>query len=229
MAFLSLIGGIVGAIGSIASANAQANAAEYQAAVARNNKIIADQNATYERQTGQVEEQAVRLKTAETISAAHAIQGASGVESESGSPVQVRKTTAIVGEEDALNTYTNAQRRAYEYVVQGTNFEAQAKLYDYQAGAERMAGFFNAFSSILGGISSVAGKWSGMAFGGSGSVSSGGEVSTPLAGPTYYPPSTPKAPAYYQTPTGGGTISVYSPSGWAQYRPASNVSTAYSP
>jgi hypothetical protein len=227
MAFLGLIGGIISAVGAMQQANAQANAAEYQGQVARNNKIIADQNAVYERQAGQVEEQTVRMKTHETISEAHAIQAASGVETEMGSPVEVRKTTAIVGELDAVNTYLNAQRRAYEYVVQGTNYEAQAGLYDYQAKEERTAGMISALGSIVGGFSSIAGSFGGGGGGGgfsaatgTGIASGGFGLASASAGA-----SVGASAAYVGSPSiwGGSSGPVYTPSWGGSYNPGSNL------
>src|SRR4249920_2756752 len=112
MAFLSIIGGVVGAIGAMQQGAAEAAQAKYQAAVAKNNKIIAEQSAVYTLQAEHVEEGASRIKTGQVIAQAHAEQGASGVETESGSPVKVRQSTAAVGEMDAMTIWNNAQMKA---------------------------------------------------------------------------------------------------------------------
>jgi len=224
MAFLSIISGVIGAVGAMQQASANAASAKYQAQVARNNEVVAKQNAVYERQAGQVEEQTVRMKTHEVISQAHAIQGASGIETESGSPVEVRKTSAMIGELDAVNTYLNAQRKAYEYVVQGTNLEAQATLYDKQAKDAMSAGMISALGSIVGGFASFAGQGGFGSFGGGGvSTAAPG---TGVASPLYSAPGVGSVgqPAYMGTPTlwGASAGPVYTPS-WGTYAPPPNL------
>jgi hypothetical protein len=193
---LGLLGGIISAVGAIQAGQSQKAEADYQAAVARNNKVIADQNAVYEVQAGQVEEQASRMKYGEVLGEEKAQQGASGIQTESGSAPKVRQTTQLMSELDAATIADNAAYRAYGLRTQGTNFESQARLYEFQGKQAETASFFNAAGSIIGGFSSMVGSggMSGMSgmFGGSGAVApkwdafSSDNVVLPTPRPDYY-------------------------------------------
>lgn len=188
MAMLGLIGGVIGAIGAIQQGQAEAAQGKYQAAVAKNNQIISEQSAVYELQAGQVEEQASKMKTGQVIGEAHAAQGASGLETESGSAVKVRGTTGLIGDIDAATIRSNAAERAREYRIQGVNFDAQAGLYEMQAKQAQVASMFSAAGSIVGGLSSAFGSSGGMGMGsmfGSGSVAP--KWNEMAATPTYTP------------------------------------------
>ena len=189
MAMLGLIGGLISAVGSLQAGAAGKAQADYQAAVARNNKVIAEQNAVYEVQAGQVEEQASRMKYGEAIGEEKAQQAASGVLTESGSAPKVRQTTQLMSELDAATIADNAAYRAYGLRTQGQNFESQARLYEFQGQQAQTASFFNAAGSIIGGFSSMVGS-GGMnsMFGGGGAVSPKWDAfssATPLS-PDYY-------------------------------------------
>lgn len=159
---MAFLGAIVSAVGMFAQGAAQAKADKYQAAVAENNKIIAEQNAVYEIQAGTTEEQAQRIKTGQVLGQAEAAQSASGLDAETGSAVKVRRSTATVGELDALTIRDNAARRAYGYRAEGVNFEAQAGLYNMQAKSDMMSGILSGAGALISGFSSVAGKWGDM-------------------------------------------------------------------
>ena len=58
------------------------------------------------------------------------------------------------------NDNYDEMRAAYGYQVQGSNFQAQAGLDSAAAANAGTAGTVNAFGSLLGGASQVAGKWS---------------------------------------------------------------------
>lgn len=159
---MAFLGAIVSAVGMFAQGSAQAAADKYQAQVAENNKIIAEQNAVYELQAGQTEEQAQRIKTSQVLGQAEAVQSASGIDASRGSAVKVRKSTAVIGELDALNIRDNAARRAYGYRAEGVNFAAQAGLYRMQAKSDMMGGILGGLGSLIGGFSSLSGKWGSM-------------------------------------------------------------------
>lgn len=149
MAYLPAIIAVVGAGVSAASS---ISSAHYQAAVARNNQTIAKQNADFARQKGQAEEQAKRQQTAQVQGTARAIAGASGLDPNTDDPLRTTQDVARLGELDALTIRSNASREAYGYESQSRGFGAQA---DMDIGA----GNLDAFSSIMGGASSVSDKW----------------------------------------------------------------------
>ena len=146
-------------IGAYENAQAQSTAANYQAQVARNNQIIANQNAGIAVQQGQQQEETQRIKTGEIIGNELAAQGASGVNANTGSSVDVRSSTAETGELDALTIRYNSQLQARNYQLQGQMSGEQASLYSAQAGWDTQAGYLGMGSSLLGGASSVSNKW----------------------------------------------------------------------
>ncbi len=134
------------------SAYSQYQSAQYNAAVARNNQTIANQNAKIALQQGQQAEQAQRIKTGSMIGAIEAQQAASGVQTNSGSALNVRSSAAETGELDALTIRYNADLQAQNLKYQASQFGAQAALDESQ-------GMWGVASSILGGASSVSDKW----------------------------------------------------------------------
>lgn len=156
----SLLSAGVGAIGSLQQAQATAASQRYQAQVATNNQIIMDQNARYATQAGQAKAQTEDFKTAAVIGQEEAAQGASGIDLTTGSPRAVVEGTRQMGRLSALNIANNAQLQAYGYKSQATSFSAQSRLDTATAGQAQAAGFLGVGTSLLGGASSFADKWS---------------------------------------------------------------------
>ncbi|MGO9413849.1 MAG: hypothetical protein ACLP51_01740, partial [Syntrophobacteraceae bacterium] len=143
---------VVGIAGSAMQGMAQSQAANYNAQVARNNQIIANQQAQTALQVGQTQEESKRIQTGEMVSAIGAQQAASGVNPNEGSALSVKSSAAETGELDALTIRYNASMQARNLQYQGAQYGAQAQLYSSQAG-------WDVANSILGGASSVSGKW----------------------------------------------------------------------
>jgi hypothetical protein len=150
----------VGAIGAMNQASATADSARYQQQVAKNNQTIADQNAAYSRQAGQVAAQQESMKTAAVVGQEVAAQGASGIDPTTGSPADVVRGTRAVGRLNTLNTIQNAELRARGYDIEASNFGATAELKGMEAKNATTAGLYAAGSSLLGGASSFSTKWS---------------------------------------------------------------------
>lgn len=163
MATLALAATVVGAgasaYGAYQQGQAQSEAAQYQAAVARNNQTIANQNAQYAVQEGQAMEQAKREQTAQMIGTQRAQAGALGLDPNSGSALRLQKDTSRLGETDALTIRNNAARASYGYTTQGINFSNQGQLDMMTAKNAAAGGQLGAFSSLIGGASSVSDKW----------------------------------------------------------------------
>jgi hypothetical protein len=126
--------------------------AQYNAAVARNNQTIAKQNAGIALEQGNAAEENQRLKTGAMVANADVQQAASGINPNTGSPLNVRSSAAEMGELDALTIRYNAQMKARDYMQQAGNYGAQASLDQSLAG-------WSVANSILGGASSVSDKW----------------------------------------------------------------------
>lgn len=155
------------AYGVYESGQARKDAANYQVAVARNNQAVSEDYAKLELARGQRMEEAKRMETAQRQGAIRAAVAANGLDVNSGSPLRLQEDTAMLGEYDALTIRSNAERSAYGYRVQGTNYAAQAQLNGMEASNASRAGTLGAWSSIIGGAAGVSGKWSKWQSGGS--------------------------------------------------------------
>lgn len=156
---LKALGAIKGFQGQKYEAKANANAAKYNAAIASNNAIIARQNSELEARKGNAEVEAKQMETRARIGAIKASQGASGVDVNYGSAVDVRSSAAMSGQLSAINIRANAARRAYGYEAEADQYDAQSTLYKAQAVNEKNAGNIKANSTLLGGLAET-----GMAF-----------------------------------------------------------------
>lgn len=153
------VGAGASAIGAIGQSEAASSAANYQAQVARNNQMIADQNAQFALEQGQQQQTAKQQQTAQQISAERAETAASGIDPNNGSAARIQGSTAALGKLDADTIANNAARTAWGYRNQGASFGAEAGLLQSQASSAAAGGALGAFSSIIGGASSVANKW----------------------------------------------------------------------
>lgn len=164
---------IVGAMGQQYSAEAQANMYTYQAGISTLNQQIASRNADYARHTGEIQAQESGMKTAELVGEQKVGQAAGNLDVNRGSAVGVRQSQEAIGAEDQALIRSNAARTAYGYEIEAAKEGAQAGVYGMAATTSRQAGDINMFTTLLGGMSSVASKWtqasqSGMFGGGSG-------------------------------------------------------------
>lgn len=152
-------GAITSAIGSKYSGEAKARMYEYQAGIAKINESIEKQNADYARKSGEVVASEVGAKAKQTMGLIKAGQGASGIDVNSGSAVQVRESQQNKNEFDQAIVRSNAARTAYGYETAAITQQANAGLAGMGAESSRVAGDLGAASSIIGGVGSVASKW----------------------------------------------------------------------
>lgn len=138
----SLLGTLTGAAGARRQASAQAAAAGYNAKIAAQNAALT--GAEGEAKVGQS-----LASTRARIGATLASQGASGIDVNTGSNVDVRESEAKLGALDALTIRSNAAREAYGY-------SAQSQLDTAQAQNAQTAGQISSTASILGGVGSTA-------------------------------------------------------------------------
>jgi hypothetical protein len=155
----SAIGGIVGAVGAMQKGAGEAQMYNYQAGVAQMNQRIAQQNADYARQAGEVEAQQKAMQVRAQVGDIKARQAASGLDISSGSPLAVRTSAEEVGAENVALVRSDAAKKAYGYEVQGLSYGAESTLDQYAASRAKTAGMFEAAGSILGGAGNVSSKW----------------------------------------------------------------------
>lgn len=145
--FLALAGTGVEAIGSIESGL-------YANQVAQNNATIAEQNKAYTLQAGEEAASVQSRKGAAEQGALKTRMGASGVDVNSGSNVDVQVGAREASKLDAETVLNNAELAAYGYTTQAANFRAQ--------GAQDLAsGIWDAAGGLLGSASSLGFKYSG--------------------------------------------------------------------
>lgn len=145
------------AAGAKASAAAQSAAAGYNAQVADQNAQINLQNASLTASEGDVNAATQGQKNRAQIGATLAGQGASGINVNSGSSVNVRASEAAVGQQNVMQIRSDAVRKAYGYQTEAYGDQAQASLDRAAAKNDITAGKINSQADILSGISSVSG------------------------------------------------------------------------
>jgi hypothetical protein len=156
----SLASAGVGALGAIQQSRAQAAASKYNAGVATNNAAVAKQNAAWASQEGRAAAEAQSMKTRAEIGGIKANQGASGVDVNSGSALDVRSSAAETGELNTLSIRSNAARQAYGYQTEEANYQGQAALDRSQASSAKTAGIIGAGTTLLGGIGDASMRYS---------------------------------------------------------------------
>jgi len=169
--------GGLGIIGSLFGGAAKAESYKYQSSMAWYNAAIAKQNEKYSLDVG--EQQAMRQGIAGAAQAGQikAAQGASGIDVNSGSAKQVQESQHLVSQMDLQAIREKAAKTAYDFSVQATNYENQAKGLSKAASNARTEGILGAVSSFVGTAGSVASKWlqgNQLGLWGGGNVASGG-------------------------------------------------------
>ena len=122
---------------------------QYQGGVARNNAVIQEQNATWTKQQGIAEEANQRQKTAQMAGGIQAEMAGHGVDTENGTPLRLQGDVANLGETDAITIRNNAMRKAWGFDVAASGNTAQAA-------QDTTAGNLDAFTSLIGGASSIS-------------------------------------------------------------------------
>ena len=102
------------------------------------------------------------MKTRAAVGQTLAGQGASGVDVNTGSSVDVRAGETKLGMLDALTIRANAARKAYGYNVAATGAEAESGLLTSEAQQAKQAAPISALGSFLGSVSSTAGNFAKM-------------------------------------------------------------------
>lgn len=150
-AFATFAAAGLNAAGQVQQGQANAAAAGYNAKVAAQNAEIQTQNANFAGAKGEQDVAAQSAKTKAAIGETLAAQGASGVDVNTGSSVNIRESEAKLGMLDALTVRSNAAKEAYNYQVGASQETAQAQLLRQQQKADKTGGYLNAFSTVLGG------------------------------------------------------------------------------
>lgn len=154
-----LAGGAMQAVGAVQSGYAKSEAASYRSQVAANNAQLAQDDAVREMQAGNTAAFNRGLKTRAQVASQKASQGASGIDVNTGSAVDVRAGTEMFGMLDALTIKSDAAKRAYARQVEATSYEAQSELDRAEAEQAVTAGWIQGAGTLLSSASSVGGNW----------------------------------------------------------------------
>lgn len=159
----SALSSAVGVYSSIQQGKAQSAQAKYQADIARQNRELAEQQASAERRQGYENMIARRQDTARLIARQRAAAGASGAVVDVGSNLDLQADTAFQGELDAISLYNKGIDAGYNAEIQAMQYGQQADAYEATADQYRSAGYLNATASALGGIADIGSTWAGYA------------------------------------------------------------------
>lgn len=179
----SAASGVGGIFSSLMGGGAKADAYKYQSSMALYNAQIAKQNQKYALDVGEQQAERQGIAGAAQAGQIKAAQGASGVDVNSGSAKDVQSSQHLVSQMDLNTIREKAAKTAYDFSVQATNYENQAKGYNKAASNARTEGVLGAVSSFIGTVGSVSSKWmQGQQLGmwGKGGTSSGSFGPDPL-------------------------------------------------
>ena len=152
----SLASSAISGIGALTQSRASAQAAGYNAKVAAQNAQLQTQNAAFAGSEGEQNVGAEGAATRAKVGATLAAQGASGVDVNTGSSVDVRESEAKLGMLNALTIRSNAAKQAYGYQVGSASEVAQSNLLRSQQQSDTTGGYLSAGADILGGVGSAA-------------------------------------------------------------------------
>lgn len=150
---------IIGGIGAGQTASANAAAYRYKAGLALMNQKINKQNAAWAREAGDINAEISGVKSRQEIGGTKARQGATGLDVNTGSAAQVREDQGAVAKFEQGMIRYDASKTAYGYEVKAATDEAESRMMEAAARSSEKAGRLGIISSILGGATSVAGKW----------------------------------------------------------------------
>lgn len=155
----SLVGTGIQAGGAYEAGQANKKAENYSAQLSQENAAIATQNAGYVGAEGNSAVENESLKNRATMGSIKANQGASGIDVNSGSAVDVRESQEKLQMLDTQTIRSNAARRAYGFETQAVSDTAQAQLDTAAAKNAQTAGAINAGSTLLSGTGAAASNY----------------------------------------------------------------------
>lgn len=174
----SVIGGGLGAIGAKFSADASSDSFNFKAGIAKLNSDIDKQNASWAINSGAIKSENYGLKAGQEISDTKVTQAASGLDVNSGSKDTVRDSQQEVAKYDQGLIRADAAHTAHGYEVKAAADTMEASMDTAAASNAQKAGKLGILSSLIGGATSVASKWTQGNTIGMWSGSSGGPIGT---------------------------------------------------
>lgn len=152
-------GGVMQVMGALNKGEADSKMYNYKAGMAEVNARIARQNSDWALDAGESEAVRSGKAGAQTMGKMRAAQGASGLDVNSGSAVQVQESQQRAIQQDQKTIRQSAARKAYSYDMEAWSQDQQAGQYRTAASESKKAGTLNALGSIVSTASSVSNKW----------------------------------------------------------------------
>lgn len=143
---------------------ASIEAATYNAAEARRQALVADMQAANATERGEANRESFMRQLAQEQGSRTAQMGASGLDVNSGSNLDVLADSAALGQLDAETIRYNAAMEAWGYSNQARDAREQADLYQREAKGAARSYKLNQAGTLLSGLGSMA----GMAYQGTG-------------------------------------------------------------
>lgn len=171
---LSGIGTAISAYGSVMQGKAQADAQEAQARAAESNAAAERERARQSNQRAAIDSWRTAEQGRQFAGRQRAAMGAQGVYMGSGSPLAMQLDTAGLAAKDAAATRYNGMLETWGYQNNASQLMNQAGAHRAAASASRRAGTLGAFTSVLGGASSLLSQWGGFSDGASAQADSSG-------------------------------------------------------
>lgn len=145
-AVTAIAGAGMGAYSAVSAGNNAKAAADYNSQVAQNAALDAENR-------GAVAAAEHDQQTRQLIARQNAAMSAGGLDTSTGSPLDILTGTAGMGKLDSLRILNNAQRTA-------SGYQAQSGLDLFQGNAAQTGGYLNAAGTVLGGMgSSITGYY----------------------------------------------------------------------
>lgn len=193
-AYVPLVAGgaVMNAVGAKRQADATSTAANYQAQVADNNAIAAEQSADYAIRSGQVKAGTQSQKGAALQGRVRAAIGASNINVNKGTPVDVQQSVAEQNKLDVETIIHNAQLEGQGYRNKAASFRSEAAMARARAANAQDAGDIGIAQSLIGGATAIGAGYA------MGYLGKGTEAAT--------------APAWSNPDFAGGTYEQF---GWA--------------
>lgn len=162
-AIAGVIGTGVSALGQLSAGAAAKSQANYQAQIAENNKQIAERRAEAARQAGAVQAEAAGRRARAQQGSVTAALAASGVDVNTGSAEDIRRSTAETGVFNQAAAEHNALLQAYGYQGSAMGFEAEAALDRAAASRAMPAALLGAGGTLFSSASQLPLKFRWMA------------------------------------------------------------------
>jgi hypothetical protein len=155
----NVAGSIFGAVGASQQGAAQQAMYNYKAGIALMQQKADLQNANWAEQAGDINAEEKGLQSGQMIAATKTQQAASGFDVNTGTGTRVRTAQEDASNFDQSLIRWDASKTAYGFRVKSAMDEAESRLDTMSAGYAKQAADINVTTSILGGVSGVASKW----------------------------------------------------------------------